>query len=72
MIAWRSEPAPESLVFVTVNVSAVRDAAEKHECESSEANVFSSWTLLFRRYCRLKVLTTNTAICPRVARVGGQ
>ncbi len=70
-IAWRSEPAPESLVLVTVKVAADSTAAR--------STPRTTRVLLIRRvlqgrvdYCRPKVFTRNVAICPRLALVRGQ
>ena len=70
-IAARSDPLPESLVLTTVKTMepavSGRTAASRW---AAKMEVRRSSTM--SPYCSPKVLTTKTAICPRVAGSAGQ
>src|SRR6188474_2227214 len=65
-IACRSDPAPESAVFVTVKVAGDATAEARNEARRKDDAFISA------PYWRLNVLTMNTAICPRVLVPSGQ
>src|SRR5207237_9617149 len=67
--ASRRDPAPESLVLVTVKVAAASEAHASHRQSRPAAALFigSPFLVWGGDYSRLKVFTTKTAICPLVA-----
>ena len=67
-MACRSEPAPESLVFVTVNVAAAREE-ETQKSAQSDTGAHGDESSV---YGRRSALTRNVAICPRLFGFDGQ